>query len=195
MKSEVREYTTEGLLNKVKTIGGYKQIPTGWWILGVEANEKGTDNMNDKFYYFLGSECKYVSTGTVNAGLWAAVNFSSYESKGVAQIKTDEWYYDVWKRGLHKGKVEALVQVGGFKVIRDNNKNNIVGDMLEWSWEYAKGLNHHANSYNLLQKTIFWAIGKWSLGCQVANNIPIFKKFLDESRPQDRFTYCLIKEF
>jgi hypothetical protein len=96
---------------------------------------------------------------------------------------------------LHKGKVEALVQTGAFLVIRDNDRDNKAGNSGKESWEVGKGLNFHTNSYNLFNKLVSVLIGEWSHGCQVPNETLKYKAFLDVSRPQKVFSYCLLNEF
>lgn len=197
MSTKVRGYTTPQLLAQVKKAGNYNGIPTGWWILGVRSNEDTYDTYDDKFYIFKGNVCHYVLTGTTNAGSYGILNFSKWNSKGVAHIKSNEWYYNVWRRGLHNGKVIALRQSGPFKVYRDGNKTKALGDVPKdlWSLEYNKGLNFHPNTYDLKSRVKKWIIGGWSTGCQVVNDVPGYVKFLNESKPQDTFTYCLIDEF
>lgn len=193
--TKVRGYTDKELLNKVKSLPSFKYIPEGFWVLGIRSNEDTYDVFDDKFYVFKGEKFKDVMTGTTNTGGYGLNSYDKWSDKGAAQIKADEWYYNVWERGKHKGKVEALKQVGAFKVIRDNNKNQKSGDIDSWTWEKGKGLNFHPNTYNLLQKVKRWVIGKWSIGCQVPNDIPKYKKFIEGTRPQNTFTYCLVDEF
>lgn len=197
MSTKVRKYTTSELLAQVKKAGNYNGIPNDWWILGVRSNEDSYNVYDDKFYIFKGSVCHFVLTGTTNSGSYGILNFPKWNKKGVAHIKANEWYYNVWKRGLHNGRMPALRQHGPFKVYRDGNKTKALGDVPKdsWSLEYNKGLNFHANNYNLNSKTLTWLIGGWSTGCQVVNNVSGYKTFLEQSKPQDTFTYCLIDEF
>lgn len=195
MQTAVKSYTDIELINKVKSLNSFTIIPDGYWVLGVRSSEDLYDVYDDKFYIFKGVTFISCMTGTTNSGSWGLKNFDQYTTEGLAQIKADEWYYDVWQRGLHKNKIPALLQVRGFKVIRDLNKNEKSGDSSNWSWEYSKGLNFHTNTYNLLDKVVRWVIGKWSVGCQVSNDVPKYKAFLEMTKPQNRFTYCLINEF
>lgn len=194
-RTNVRNYTADELLLRVKGLGSFTHTPKGYWILGVRSNEDAVNVYDDKFYIFKGDVFIMVMTGTTNSGEWGLLNFEKYGAEGLAQIKGDEWYYNVWTRGLHKKRMEALVQTGPFKVLRDSNKNFKAGDVTEWAWESWKGLNFHCNSYDTLSTAIKWLIGKWSVGCQVSNNVPKYYKFLRMSKPQKTFTYCLIEEF
>lgn len=193
--TNVRSYTDKELLDKVKSLDSFKKIPGGIWILGVRSNEDAFDKFDDKFYIFKGEKFITVLTGTTNSGSYGLFNFRKWNRKGVAQIKGNEWYYSVWTRGKHRKKMDALVQTGEFKVIRDGNKNKKSGDSDNWSWEKNNGLNFHTVSYNRYSKIIKKVIGGWSTGCQVVNNVGSYFHFLRESKPQRRFTYCLLEEF
>lgn len=195
MKTNVKNYKTQQLLDKVAALESFKGFPLGYWILGVRSIEDAFNVYDDKFYIFKNKECLSVLTGTTNTGDYGLKNFEEYSKLGVAQIKADEWYYDVWTRGLHKGRMPALLQSKGFKVIRDNNKNDKSGDKQDWTWEYNKGLNFHTNNYDLKAKIISWFIGKWSVGCQVTNDVPLYSAFMKNSLPQNSFTYVLLNEF
>jgi len=195
MGTNVRSYTDKELLTRVKGLVSYRGIPPEYWILGVRSKEDEPNKFDDKFYIFKGDKFIDVLTGSTNTGTYGLLNWKKWSSEGAAQIKDNEWYYDVWERGLHKGKVAALRQKGPFKVIRDYNNNKKSGDITKWSWERYKGLNFHPNTYNLNTTVKKWTIGKWSVGCQTPNDIPKYKKFMRSSEPQDIFTYCLIKEF
>lgn len=193
--TKVRGYKDVEILNRVKSLPSFKYIPENYWIVGIRSNEDTYDVFDDKFYIFKGEKFIDVMTGTTNTGGYGLKEFKRWSSKGVAQIKDDEIYYNVWSRGKHKGKIEALVQTGPFKVHRDNNRNDKSGDVSEWTWEEWKGLNFHPNTYNLFNTIKRWFIGKWSIGCQVVNDTPKYKKFIENTRPQKTFTYCLLKEF
>ena len=64
-----------------------------------------------------------VTTCTTNAGTTGLNNYERYNSKGCAVVKTNQWYYDLWSFGYHRGKMPALKQVGDILVYRDYNKN------------------------------------------------------------------------
>lgn len=193
--TKVRGYNDKELLNKIKSLPSFKFIPNDYWIVGIRSNEDTYDIFDDKFYIFKGEQFVDVLTGTTNTGGYGLKEFKKWSNKGAAQIKGNEIYYGVWTRGKHNGKVDALKQTGPFKVIRDGNMNQKAGDSSEWTWESGKGLNFHPNTYNLGQTLIRWVIGKWSTGCQVINDIPKYVKFLEKTKPQNVFTYCLLEEF
>ena len=194
-RTKVRGYTSQELLNKAKSLSSFKSFPKGYWLYGVRSNENIINVYDDKIYLFKGTKFIDVITATTNSGSYGFKNYWKWNKDGVGEIKSNEWYYDVWAFGKHKGSMDALRQVGGFKIIRkkseyDNNKI--------WIWEYWKGFNFHCNSYNIWSSVFSWIIGGWSVGCQVANDrkkyfkkwIPIFK-----NSKQNTFTYLLIDEF
>ena len=115
----VKRYTDKQLLNRVKSLPSFKKIPKGYWILGVRSNEDIPNMFDDKFYIYKDEKFIMVMSGTTNSGVYGMLNFDKWSRKGVAHIKADEWYYSVWKRGLHRGRMKALRQFGSFKVIRD----------------------------------------------------------------------------
>ena len=193
--TKVRAYTDKQIIDRVKSLASYKKTPKGYWICGIQSNEDTPNVMDDKFYVFFHNHFISVLTGTTNAGTYGLLNWKKWSKRGAAQIKPDEWYYDVWTRGLHNGKVEALRQTGAFKVIRDNNNNSKSGDIEAWTWEKRRGLNFHPNTYSLNSTTKRWLIGRWSTGCQVVNDIPKYKRLMSFTKGQNVFTYVLLKEF
>ena len=125
MKTRVRKYTDKQLLDRVKSLDSFKNIPKGRWLLGVRSNEDSYNTYDDKIYEFEGEKFIRVVTATTNAGAGVLRGgFLKYNKKGVAVLKSDEWYYNVWSYGLHRGKMPSLRQVGRrVKVYRDGNKN------------------------------------------------------------------------
>ena len=193
--TKVKSYTTEELLNKVQSLDDFMKFPDNFWILGVRSNEDTPNIFDDKFYIFKNKTFISVMTGTTNPGVYGLTNWHKWSNKGAAVIIANKWYYKVWKRGLHKNIIPALKQYGIFFVKRDNNNNTKSGDAGKISWENYKGLNFHPNTYDITRKFKTWLIGKWSTGCQVVNDIPKYKEFMNITKPQKYFTYCLIDEF
>ena len=189
----MKNYTDEQLLNKVKGLKSFIRIPDGYWILGVQSKEDKFNEFDDKFYLFKGEKFIMVTTGTTNAGLTGLKHYDTYNPNGCAVIKTDEWYYTLWRPGLHKGKMRALKQYSAIKYYRDWNKNDKaeeIGNVREG----IIGINFHTASYQPYN-VITRLIGGWSTGCQVANNTADYYKILDYIGNQDVVSYCLIKEF
>ena len=205
MKTKVRSYTDTELLDRVKSLPTFTKIPKQRWILGVRSNEDIYNSYDDKFYEFEGEKFIRVLTGTTNAGSGVLRGgFLKYNKRGVAVLKADEWYYNVWSYGLHRGKMPALIQKGRrVKVYRDGNKNTKVEQIGEPELGWY-GINYHTNTYDFSLanlKIVKWAIGYWSAGCQVINDrrkymeqIEYYKKSF-ENGEQIMVSFCLINEF
>lgn len=194
MATNVKSYKDQDLLKRVSELPSFKGFPQNCWILGVQSNEDGYNIFDDKFYLFRGKKFLGVVEGTTNAGTTGLKNYTKYNSKGVAVIKTDEWYHGLWKYGLHRRRMPALRQVRPIKYYRDWNKNNRVEEMGRM-YEGIIGINFHTVLY---QKNLgFWRrlIGGWSVGCQVVNHVGNYYKILNKVKNQKYVTYCLIKEF
>ena len=205
MKTKVKSYTDKQLLDHVKSLPNFRKIPKQRWILGVRSKEDVYNSYDDKFYEFEGEKFIRVLTGTTNAGSGVLRGgFLKYNKRGAAVLKADEWYYNVWSFGLHRGKMPALIQKGvRVKVYRDGNKNTKSEELGKYEKGWF-GINYHTNTYNFSLanlKVVKWAIGYWSAGCQVINSrekyieqIDYYKKAYRDGS-QIMVSYCLINEF
>lgn len=205
MKTNVRSYTDKQLLDRVKNLKSFKKIPKGRWIIGVRSNEDHADRYDDKFYEYEGEEFIRVMSGTTNASTTILTGgFRRYSKIGTAILKADEWYYDVWSWGLHRGKMTALRQVGAkVKIHRDGNLNK-KSEEIGKVYEGYYGINYHTNTYNFSLnslKVVKWIIGGWSAGCQVINERD---KYLEQMKwyreawitgKQTYVSYVLLNEF
>lgn len=200
----VKQYNDAQLLNKIKSLSSFKGFPKGFYIIGVQSLEDQFNKFDDKFYLFenIGPEftndIKFqkfhlVTSGTTNAGVNGLMKYNDYNPEGVAVIKTNEVYYNVWRFGLHRGKMEALRQVRPFLISRDGDKDQKIEEGK--SIPAICGINFHANTYNMKNTEIKEIIGGWSLGCQVVNNTPKYLEFIKLVKPQRDVTYILLKEF
>lgn len=135
-----------------------------------------------------------VTTGTTNAGTTGLHNYEKYSKDGVLIVKTNEWYYGLWKFGLHRGRMPALKQIRPIKYFRDWNKNKKVEEIGKM-YEGIRGINFHTVTYQKAMNLIRKLIGGWSVGCQVINNVRKYFEILDLVKGQKDVTYCLIKEF
>ena len=201
----VRKYTDDELLSKVKTLSNFKGIPNERWILGVRSKHDLTNKFDDKFYFYEGEKFIDVMTGTTNAGLtYLKGGFKTYNKLGCAILKSDEWFYNVWQFGLHRGKMKALRQVGAkVKIYRDNDldgKAEEIGDIYS-GWF---GINFHTNTYDFSKENLKIKktdINNWSAGCQVANDREKYAEqmsyfeFALKNGTQKFVSYCLINEF
>ena len=194
MKTNVRGYTDKELLKRVMSLPSFDGLPNGYWLLGVQSNEDEYNVFDDKFYLFYEDRFIMVTSGTTNAGLSGLKGFSKYNRHGCAVIKTNEWFYEIWKPGLHRGKMKALRQVKPIKYYRDWNKNQ-KAEQLGTLKEGIIGINFHTVIYGRVMGFVRRLIGGWSVGCQVANRTNDYYKILDYCSNQERVSYCLIEEF
>lgn len=190
----VRSFTDKELLSKVKSLKTFSKIPDGYWLLGVQSKGDAYNSFDDKMYLFKGESFIMVTTCTTNAGDEGQKNFHKYNSKGVAVVPTNTWFYDLWANGMHKGKMEALVQVRPIELFRDNVKNNKI-DEVQKQAPALVGINFHTCSYEKKSNYIGTKIGGWSVGCQVCNNVDHYYRILDLVKNQKSISYCLLKEF
>jgi hypothetical protein len=192
----VKSYSDSQLLDRVKSIKSFKGIPEGYWILGVRSNEDEPNKFDDKFYIWNGEKFITMTSGTTNPGTPILEGgFLKYNKVGAAVLKSDEWYYGVWKYGLHQGKMPALRQVGPFIVYRDGDKDKKSEELGTPIVGSNYGINFHTVSYDLSSKKISEIIGEWSAGCQVVNNVEKYSMIINMIKKQHNITYCLINEF
>ena len=193
--TNVRNYSDADLINSARNTNGFKEIPKGYWLLFVRSNEDEPNKYDDKLYFMNGTKCRAVTSCTTNSGSYGLLNFKKWNSKGTAIIKFDEWYYDTYQYGLHRGKMGALRQVKAMKYYRDGNKD-LKSDEKGKVYEEIAYTNIHFNSYTNKSKLLTWIIGGWSVGCMVMNDaffywnilIPAFKG------KKDLISVCCIKE-
>jgi hypothetical protein len=190
----VRQYTDKQLLARVKELDSFKNIPSGYWLLGVRSLDDIPNTFDDKIYLFKGEEFVLVTSATTNPGIPTLKQFEKVNKDGAAVLKADQWYYNVWKYGKHNGKVEALLQLGNkMQVYRDTDRDSKSEEQGSLQSGYF-GINFHPNTYDL-SKGSGTNIGWWSAGCQVVNNIPNYKTMIKLLKNEKFVTYCLVDEF
>lgn len=192
----VKKYTNSMLLERVKQLPSFVAFPKGLWIIGVRSQEDVPNMFDDKFYLFDGKKFVMVLTGTTNPGSTILRNFEKYNSVGAAVVKADQWYYNVWKYGLHKGKLPALLQTGAKITVyrdgdRDNKSEEIGVPVTGWF-----GINFHLNTYDLKSKVKKQDINGWSAGCQVCDTTADYLRVIAMAHDRNEpVSYCLLKEF
>ena len=195
--NNVKSYTDKQLLEKVKSLKSFKTIPSDYWIVGVRSNEDAPNKFDDKFYIFKGESFITVLSGTTNPGTPVLEGgFLKYNKAGAAVIKADEWYYSVWKYGLHKGVMPALVQIGKFLGFRDGDKDKKseeIGPLNTFEWT---GINFHTISNDADAAIIADNVNGWSAGCQVVNDNKKFRAAIKlYFQKQKSVSYVLLNEF
>lgn len=200
-KTAVRAYTDKQLLDHVKSLPDFNGIPDGIWILGVRSNEDTPDTYDDKFYLFEGETFLEVLTGTTHAGgKILKGGFLRFNKVGAFILKSDSWYYDVWKYIYRSSRGHELRQVRPMAGYRDgdmDDKAEEIGEMIVGLF----GINFHTNTFKWYNSVVNWIIGSWSAGCQVTNMRDKFLKWMNvfksrkASGKQPYVSYCIINEF
>jgi hypothetical protein len=181
--NNVKSYTDEQILKRVKELKNYKSIPETYWICAIRSSEDETDKFDDKVYLFYGEKFISVTSCTTNKG-----------NKGTGVVEADVWNYGAYSVGRHKGKALAGVQRIGFPYRRDfttDGKTNATTEIMN----DIRGFNFHAASHDLTQKVIKTNIGGWSEGCIVCNDIQAFSKIMTKLQPQKVFSMVILNEF
>lgn len=193
--TNVRNYSDADLINSAKNTEGFNGIPKGYWIIFVRSNEDEPNRYDDKIYIFKGYKFIAVSSCTTNSGKYGLLNYKKWNSKGTAIIKFDEWYYNTFRYGLHRGRMQALRQVKPMKYYRDGNKD-LKSDEKGKVYKEIAYTNIHFNSYRNKSKLLTWIIGGWSVGCMVMNDGNFYyKKFIPLFKgKKDLVSVCCIKE-
>jgi hypothetical protein len=181
--SNVKSYTDNQLLARVKAMPNYKSIPSGLWLLFVRSNEDANDQFDDKVYIWIGEKFQFVTSCTTNKG-----------NKGTAVMEADRWNYDAYAYGLHRGKMEALRQVKGVPYRRDYTNDGKTNPTTELKTDIIF-MNIHGATYNKGSQQVATKIGGWSEGCLVLNNNPDYEKMVRMAKDYPSVSICLINEF
>lgn len=101
-------------------------------------------------------------------------------------------YKNAYSIGLHKGKYEALVQIGVVEVYRDNNKDTVYDMDNRTVHRGLFGINIHRASFGAK------LVGPDSAGCQVIRDGADFSQFMEicdqsASYRDSKFTYTLVE--
>ena len=193
-RSNVRAYTDQELLDAVSKCTGFKGFPQGYWGIGVQSKEDAFDKFDDKFYLFNGTKFVMVSDYfTTNAGKSGLLGYDQFGLEGTAVWKTNVIYYDLFKQGLHKGKMEAYRQDKPIYYYRDSDKDKKAEEQGDprFGVIYA---NLHGSTYEKGKAIVKENIGGWSIACQVFGDNTDYEKFLEITKNQKLLSYALIKE-
>jgi len=195
----VRSYSDEELLNKVQKLNSFSSFPIGYWILAVRSKADKPNKFDDKFYIYKGTKFITVTTGTTNPGTSILKGgFKRYNKVGAAVVKSDEWYYDIYKYGLHNRKMPALRQRSSKPILyyRDGNLNGKSEEIgkIESGVIYT---NFHGSTYVRDSLLVRDKINGWSAGCLVCNRNEDYVNLIQllKDSKQKYFTLCLINEF
>lgn len=216
MKTSVRNFTDKEILQRAMSVSGFKGFPPGRFIIGIRSRKDIFNIYDDKFYEFENianattndiSVMRFIRvlTGTTNpGGSILKKGWRRFNKYGAAILKSDQWYYNLWQYGLHKGKMPALKQVGTKVLVYRDGDNDGKAEELGKPISGWYGINYHTNTYDFSKaaRSIFnWIIGGWSAGCQVVNSRDKYFQQMDwyeyalRTEYQKFVSYCLLKEF
>lgn len=190
-------YKAQDLITKMKAAEGFKSVPNEYHIIGIRSSKDTPNVMDDVFYLMKGEELIYSTTGTTNPGTPILQGgFLKFNKNGAAVVESNRVYNNLWKYGKHHGKVNALLQLGNEIVVwRDGNKNAKSEEVGKREVGYF-GINFHPDQYDIdAADKVSNTINGWSAGCQVCNNMEIYKKIIAACKPQKFVTYTLLNEF
>jgi len=190
----VKAYTDKQLLEKVKSLSNYIYIPSKYWILAVRSSADLPDEFDDKIYLFKGERFITVASCTTHSGTYGLLNFRKWNRKGAFVAKSDFWHYFLWKKGTHKGKMDALVQAKDIVGYRDNDKD-LKSEEIGEEVKGLFGINFHKVSYDNLVNFVRKYNGRWSVGCVVVNDVEKYYEIMSYFDLQPRVTMCIINEF
>ena len=193
MKTNVRAYTSKELLDRVRHLHNFTHFPKEDWFLFVRSKEDQSNVFDDKMYHFREEKFQRVFSCTTNSGSYGLLNFFKWNKKGTFILKSDRWFYDGWKRGKHKGRMNAWVQNRMVRGYRDNDKDLKSEEGENYTVGFF-GINIHTVTYGV-KRFIKKYIGGWSVGCLVLNDTGEYFDLWDKTKKTDPITICLIKEF
>lgn len=190
---------SKDLIEKAVKAKGYKWFTGGGKdydvnIVGVRNSDTGnaiTNKFDDTLTisFKIGDEWIYKEwSATTDAGMKSMMNFSN--SNGCARLVPNQ-YRGSHAIGLHKGKYEALRQVGKVQVFRDKNKDEFYDET--FIDEGYFGINIHRSN-----PKVSYVVDGWSAGCQVFQKGEEFEDFMAICRTAaeiwgNRFSYTLIE--
>lgn len=183
MKTNVRAYTDKELLDRVSSLKDFKGLPKDYWNLWVRSNEDEFDKFDDKRYLFKNDQYIMNTSCTTNKGGY-----------GTAVVKADQWLYDGFIFGLHKGRMECLRQNKPFYFYRDYNMDKKTDETGELFYANIQ-TQYHTITYNKNSKVTRSNIGLWSEGCLVDNVNEDYEKTMRLVSHTKPVSGCLINEF
>lgn len=186
--NNVRKYTTQQLLDRVRLVKKFQIIPRGYWLCVVRSNEDAM-TFDDKVYLFKGSQFILVTSCTSNKG-----------NKGTAVLLADNWSYDCYQPSNgktirhHQGKMPCLRQVASIDYQRDFTKDGKTNPTTVIMRNIIH-CNFHASDYNLNSTVVKVNIGGWSEGCIVANRLKDYRRILATIPDGALVSLCILTEF
>ena len=208
-------YAGEELITRIKQLNDFKDIPTGYWIIGIRNPEDKPNSFDDIFYLMHGENMLFDYSGTTNPGTPVLTGgYKRYNNDGAAVVESNRIYYDVWMFRKHAGKVYALCQgwnsnqTEPVTIFRDGNRN-LKSEQTGKRTTGHYGINHHPDQMQLNKdvRPDSAGVNWYSAGCQVSNvlgwfgdpeereQLPGIANAIYLCRDQPVTTFALLDEF
>ena len=190
-------YEGKDIIAKMKEARGFKSVPQDYHIVGVRSHDDEPNKFDDSLSLFYGEKLILTTSGTTNPGTTVLKGgFLKYNKDGAAVVESNRVYYNVWKYGLHAGKIPALKQLGNAITIwRDGDRDGKSEEIGKRTTGYY-GINFHCDQYDINGPDKAGEnINGWSAGCMVCNNIEDYRKIIELCKKQKNVTFTLLNEF
>lgn len=164
-------------------------------IVGIRSSNAKPNAFDDHltcFYKYQGKWHFHVYPATTDPGLYYLNN--PINVSGTAILKPGQ-YRRCHQLGLHRGRYQALKQIGAMTVYRDNDRDGKFDLQSSKTQSGIFGINiHRASSHTTSRQ-----VDRWSAGCQVVASPVDFKHFMDLCRKAaakwgSGFTYTLLSK-
>ena len=191
----MRVYNDKEILNRITQLG-YKpnKYPT---IVSIQNKEPNLDDgFNDKAFLY-DKNGLFVLSGTVTTRSGQTGLKKFLNPKGLFVWKTDMYYPECFKFGLHQGRMKALrldIPIYGY---RDSDKDNLHEEKGELICENPS-CNCHGVSYETLEtnEKIVKKISTWGYCCLVWNQMLQYRKLIKYVYENGgKCNYAILKEF
>lgn len=192
----MRDYTDIEIFDKLKELFDISTFKNNT-IIAIQSD---LDNLDDGFpdkFFLYNKDKKFIcsATGTTRSGQIGLKQFIN--KKGLWVWKTNMFYENCFKFGLHQGKMKALRLNRNIYGYRDFDKDNLHEEI---GIEYYENpaCNFHGVSYEQLEtnEKIAKKVSTWSYGCQVLNKMLEYRKFIKFVYENGGTTdYALLKQF
>ena len=196
MITDIGTYSTKQIFDRLRLVTKYDRSSDKPIFVFVQAKEHKWNVYNDKVYLFdKDNKIVNVSSCTTEAGTTLRRHKNP---RGTWVYKTDEFYKDAYRYGLHNGRMEAMRQVVTFKGYRDKD-DDMVADETGILYSEIANTNYHTITYDSLRtsRRVGTTIGSWSEGCCVANIVADYYKQIEfiKSTPLRMADMAILKEW
>jgi hypothetical protein len=196
MKTNVRSYTDDQIIERVEQLVSFQGWSAGKYDIWVRSNEDQFDAFDDKVYSFevenTGEKPKFamVCSGTSHAGSKGLKQFDTkYGNTRCAVLASDLIVYDSHYYGKHQNKYWAYRQGKPFPYFEDTNKDEKIDETGKLVLNKIIYANNHRAGQSSTQ------IGGWSIACLVRNIRSQYDKWMRWMNKTEFLTVCILREW